>query len=381
MADGVPAAPSISPLQALARGLAGDLLLRILLLALVALTLAAPDRIGSYPSLVDWRTVGTLLGLLILTKGIELSGWLPHLARRLVALMSSERLLALLLVASTAALATVLTNDVALFVIVPLTLTLRDTGVPLTRLIVFEALAANAGSVLTPVGNPQNLFLWQLSHTSFAQFAWAMLPLTLLLLAPLLLLTLLSFSGRALHFPQRQAAAKTDRLQLLLSLVLYLPFLVLTDMHRPLAALLVLAPLLLARRGVLLRIDWGLLLVFVLMFIDLRLLGALPPVKNLIATINLDIAWHLYATAIAASQVVSNVPAAILLAQYSQDWKVIAYGVNVGGFGFMLGSLANIIALRMTPDRRAWIVFHAYSLPFLAVAAVLAWLVLRPSGA
>nr|WP_217345200.1 SLC13 family permease [Noviherbaspirillum sp. L7-7A]MBV0879432.1 anion transporter [Noviherbaspirillum sp. L7-7A] len=381
MADGVPAAPSLSPLQALARGLAGDMLLRILLLALVALTLAAPERLGAYPSLVDWRTVGTLLGLLILTKGIELSGWLPHLARRLVALMSSERLLALFLVLSTAALATVLTNDVALFVVVPLTLTLRDTGVPLTRLIVFEALAANAGSVLTPVGNPQNLFLWQLSHTSFAQFAWTMLPLTLLLLTPLLLLTLLSFSGRALHFPQRRAAAKTDRLQLVLSLALYLPFLVLTDMHRPLAALLVLTPLLIARRGVLMRIDWGLLLVFVLMFIDLRLLGALPTVKSLIGAIDLDIAWHLYATSILASQVISNVPAAILLAQYSPDWKVIAYGVNVGGFGFMMGSLANIIALRMTPDRRAWIVFHAYSLPFLAVAAALAWLVLRQPGA
>jgi Na+/H+ antiporter NhaD/arsenite permease-like protein len=381
MADGVPAAPTISPLQALARSLAGDLLLRILLLALLALTLAAPDQLDSYPALVDWRTVGTLLGLLVLTKGIELSGWLPHVARRLVALMSNERRLALLLVMSTAALATVLTNDVALFVVVPLTLTLRETGLPLTRLIVFEALAANAGSVLTPVGNPQNLFLWQLSHTGFAEFTWTMLPLTLLLLAPLLLLTLLSFSGRALHFPPQQAAAKTDRLQLGLSLALYLPFLVLTDMHRPLAALLVLAPLLLARRNVLLRIDWGLLLVFVLMFIDLRLVGALPPVKNLIAAIDLDVAWHLYATAIVASQGISNVPAAILLAQYSHDWKVIAYGVNVGGFGFMLGSLANIIALRMTPDRRAWIVFHAYSLPFLAVAAVLAWLALRQPGA
>lgn len=368
------------PLQALFRGLADDMLLRILLLALLALTLAMPQRIGSYPSLVDWRTVGTLFGLLILTKGIELSGWLPHVARRLLALVSSERLLALLLVMSTAALATVLTNDVALFVVVPLTLTLRDTGLPLTRLIVFEALAANAGSVLTPVGNPQNLFLWQLSHAGFAEFTWTMLPLALVLLAPLALLTLLSFSGRSLHFKQRQDMAKTDRLQLVLSLALYLPFLVLTDMQRPLAALLVLTPLLLARRGVLLRIDWGLLLVFVLMFIDLRLLGGLPPVQNLIASINLGIAWHLYATAILASQVISNVPAAILLAQYSHDWKVIAYGVNVGGFGFMLGSLANIIALRMAPDRRAWIVFHAYSLPFLAVATVLAWLALRQPG-
>lgn len=202
----------MSPLQALARSLADDVLLRILLLALAALALAAPDPVPGYPSLVDWRTVGTLLGLLILTKGIELSGWLPHVARRLVASMSSERRLSLLLVLATAALATVLTNDVALFVVVPLTLTLKETTLPLNRLIVFEALAANAGSVLTPVGNPQNLFLWQLSHTGFGQFAWEMLPLTALLLAPLLLLTLLSFSGRRLDLPQTQAAEKTDRL-------------------------------------------------------------------------------------------------------------------------------------------------------------------------
>ena len=124
-------------------------------------------------------------------------------------------------------------------------------------------------------------------------------------------------------------------------------------------------------------LDWALLLVFVLMFIDLRLLSQLDVVQAWIKSFDLAQLPRLYLAGIAASQVVSNVPAAILLAEYSRDWRIIAYAVNVGGFGLMIGSLANIIALRMAPDRRAWITFHAYSLPFLLVASALAWLLLR----
>ncbi len=113
------------------------------------------------------------------------------------------------------------------------------------------------------------------------------------------------------------------------------------------------------------------------MFIDLRLLSQLDVVQAWINSFDLAQLPRLYLAGIAASQVVSNVPAAILLAEYSRDWRVIAYAVNVGGFGLMIGSLANIIALRMAPDRRAWITFHAYSLPFLLVASALAWLLLR----
>ncbi|SMP54997.1 SLC13 family permease [Noviherbaspirillum suwonense] len=374
MADGASAAP---PLRAFLAALAGDYLLWTLLLALAAFSMARPAAIPDYLSLVDWRTIATLTGLLALTKGVERSGYLPQLAQRLVAAIPTERSLAVFLVLATALLATVLTNDVALFVVVPLTLTLKSSGAPLTRLIVFEALAANAGSVLTPIGNPQNLFLWQLSHVTFGQFTLAMLPLAAVLLAPLLLLTLLAFSGKRLHLSPRQSSAQPDRLMLMLALGLYIPFLVITDLRHPYLALLALAPLLLARRELLARLDWALILVFVLMFIDLRLLSQLDVVRAWIGAVDLRQLPHLYLAGIAASQVVSNVPAAILLAEYSHDWRVIAYAVNVGGFGFMIGSLANIIALRMAPDRRAWISFHAYSLPFLLVAGGLAWLLLR----
>jgi di/tricarboxylate transporter len=374
MADGASAAP---PLRALLGTLKGDYLLWTLVLALVAFSTARPAGIAQYPALVDWRTIATLTGLLALTKGVELSGYLPRLAQRLAAAMSSERGLAVFLVLATALLATVLTNDVALFVMVPLTLTLRKSGVPLTRLIVFEAMAANAGSVLTPIGNPQNLFLWQRAHIPFEHFVLAMLPLAALLMALLLLLTLLAFSGKRLHLAANDAPARTDRAMLLLSLGLYIPFLVVTDLRHPYLALLTLAPLLLARRELLARLDWALLLVFVLMFIDLRLLSQLDAVQAWIRSADLAQLPRLYLIGIAASQVISNVPAAILLAEYSDDWRVIAYGVNVGGFGFMIGSLANIIALRMAPDRRAWISFHAYSVPFLLAAGGLAWLLLR----
>jgi di/tricarboxylate transporter len=128
---------------------------------------------------------------------------------------------------------------------------------------------------------------------------------------------------------------------------------------------------LLARPSVLAQLDWGLLLVFVLMFVDLRLLAGLGAVRDAMLALGLDRPVQLYLSAIGASQIISNVPAAIALAEYSQDWRVIAYGVNVGGFGLMVGSLANLIALRLSGDRQAWLSFHAYSIPALLVAAAL----------
>jgi di/tricarboxylate transporter len=293
--------------------------------------------------------------------------------------MPTERALALFLVLATALLSTVLTNDVALFVVVPLTVGLHKTGkagsLPLTRLVVFEALAANAGSSLTPIGNPQNLFLWHLSRISFEGYVAAMLPLVAIIMAILLLLTAFAFSGRSLSMPPRADHAPMHDRLLLLCLALYLPFLILTDLHHALPALaLVMTIFLLLHREVLARVDWSLILVFILMFIDLRLVAQLPAVRSVIEHIGLADARRLYLAGIGASQLISNVPASILLAEYTKDWRLVAYAVNVGGFGLILGSLANIIALRIARQRSAWIVFHAFSLPFLLAAGGLVYL-------
>jgi di/tricarboxylate transporter len=150
------------------QGLKHDPFFWLLLAVCGVFSVMAPQRIAQYPQLVDWHTIAALAGLLILTKAVESSGMLQLLGQRLIDAVESERVLALALVGASAALSTLLTNDVALFVIVPLTVGLRHVArLPVTRLIVFEALAVNAGSALTPIGNPQNLFLWHQSGLSF----------------------------------------------------------------------------------------------------------------------------------------------------------------------------------------------------------------------
>lgn len=362
-------------LGAVLRGLRTDTFFLILLTGLVLLSALAPGRISSYATLVDWPTIAALTGLLLLTKGLELSGALHRLGHALIGFMATERAAALCLVLAAALLSTVLTNDVALFVVVPLTLGVcRITKLPATKLIVFEALAVNAGSALTPIGNPQNLFLWQLSKVSFGGFVWTMLPLVALMMGALLVLTVCSFHGRPMQAHHRERAAPLDRPLLGVSLAMYLPFLIATDLHQAgWAVAAVLAVFLVLRPRAVAQLDWGLLLVFVLMFIDLRLLAGLAFVRDAMQGLGLDQPLHLYFASIGASQIVSNVPAAIALAEYSKDWRVIAYGVNVGGFGFMVGSLANLIALRLSGDRKAWLSFHAYAIPALFVAAALAY--------
>ncbi len=365
----------MNPLVRVLQGLREDRFFLVLLAGLLLLSLYAPGRITAYGSLVDWPTLAALAGLLALTKGLELSGALNRLGHALVDAMATERAAALALVSAAALLSTVLTNDVALFVVVPLTLDVcRLTRMPATQLIVFEALAVNVGSALTPIGNPQNLFLWQLAKVSFGAFVWHLLPLVAALMVALLALTAFTFSGRPIHAHDEVGPAPLDRRLLAVSLALYLPFLVATDMHHAgWAVAAVLAVFLLTRPAVLAQLDWGLLLVFVLMFIDLRLLAGLPVVHEAMLGLQLDQATNLYAVSIGASQLISNVPAAIALAEFSQDWRVLAYGVNVGGFGWMVGSLANLIALRLSGDRRAWLSFHVYAVPALLAAAALGY--------
>ena len=363
--------PWWSALAALKR----DRLFWLLLLMLVALTLARPQKLGDYPSLVDWPTMAALTALLALTQAVESSGALSRLGRWLVTRLSTERVAAMGLVTASALLSTLLTNDVALFVIVPLTLGLcRISSLPATKLIVFEALAVNAGSALTPIGNPQNLFLWQLSQVSFAEFTWHMTPLVAVLFTLLLGLTALVFRRTPLNVTAPDLAPALDRPLLGVALALYGPFLWATDRgDAAWGCAVVVGVLLLMRPRVLARVDWGLLLVFALMFIDLRLIAGLDAVRGAMRSLGLADPQKLYAVGIAASQLISNVPATIALAEYSRDWRVMAYAVNVGGFGVVVGSLANLIALRMAADARAWLSFHLYAVPCLLVAGAVGY--------
>ncbi len=112
------------------------------------------------------------------------------------------------------------------------------------------------------------------------------------------------------------------------------------------------------------------------MFIDLRLVAQIPAVTNFFTLIGINRPENLFITSILSSQVISNVPAAVLLTEYSRNWLIIAYGVNVGGNGIVIGSLANIIALRFIKDKKIWVTFHVYSIVFLLFTGVIIYGVL-----
>ena len=354
--------------------------LSILAIALIALQCARPQPWLALPQLVDWPTVMTLAGLLMVTKAIELSGLLMWLAHRVVHHVRSERTLACLLIALAAILSMIVTNDVALFVVVPLVLSLHAlTPLPVKRLTIFLALAVNAGSVLTPLGNPQNLFLWQVGGVSFGRFVWALAPLCATLMAMLYGLAFFAFKDKQLDLSQDANKERVDRAYASVAAILFVAFVLLADSHRPGIGLIGIAcGFLFWRKEAVLKIDWALLLIFVLMFIVLRSVAALPWIHQSVAHLGLDTPLRAYVAGAVLSQGISNVPAAIMLAEFTKDWRALAFGVSVGGFGIAIGSLANLIAVRLAKERGIWLPFHLVSLPFWLVAGVLGgWLLLH----
>lgn len=361
-----------------------DYLLWTLAGALLLLSIWQPSGIAGYPRLVDWPTLATLAGLLLLTAGIESSGFLHRVARRLIQHIQDERRLALSLIGGSAFLAALLTNDIALFVAVPLTVALAGyVELPVGRLVIFEALAVNAGSMLTPIGNPQNIFLWQSSGVHFGQFMWAMLPPTLISLACLLGFALAAFRARPVQLHTAAASVAVDWPRFTVSALLFVPFIVCAELrHAELASMGVALLFLSAYPRVFQRLDWPLLLVFMLMFVDLRIVAGLPWVSRLATAAGLARPSHVYLAGMTASQFISNVPATILLSAHATDWRSLAWGVDVGGFGLLIGSLANIIALRLGGQRSSLLAFHAWSAPFLLLTGGLTglWLLAHGGG-
>ena len=358
------------------RALARDRFFHLLLVIGVGLSFFVPFAPKTWPEAIDWHTIITLSGLMMLTKGVELSGYFDVLGRKTVRRFATERKLALFMVLAAALLSTFLTNDVALFIVVPLTLTLRKLcEIPVNRLIIFEALAVNAGSLLTPIGNPQNILLWGRSGLSFAAFTWQMAPLALAMMASLLVVCWFAFPNKSLNYHSGSVTPQWKPRLVWGCLALYIVFLTALELKFALwGALLVAAGFLVLARRVLISVDWTLLLVFIAMFIDVHLLIQLPALQGALHSVTDLSPLGLWMTAIGLSQFISNVPATILLINYVPPTVLLAWAVNVGGFGLLPGSLANLIALRMANDRRIWWRFHVWSLPMLIWAALIGFM-------
>ncbi len=287
-------------------------------------------RIPTY-SLQDFEILFILFVLFVTVKGLENSG----LFARISLILESKNFIPLKLILATFVLSMTVTNDVALIVIVPLTLSLNINKKG--TLIILEALAANAGSALTPFGNPQNLFIYWFYSVSPKDFV--------LTIAPFSLIFMILFAGFALFIDAGNGAAPhKKRGKISRSLYFYLGFLLLSILIilriLPIwaGALVLLAALFLDRRS--LRIDYPLLFSFFCFF------GLTDNLKLLVLA-GLEHPEHVFLFSALASQLMSNVPSTLLFADFTDNWQALLWGVNVGGFGSLLGSFANLIAYKL----------------------------------
>jgi Na+/H+ antiporter NhaD/arsenite permease-like protein len=358
------------------------LLVAFALLTLV-LAFADPQPAATWRRWLQGPTLAGLAGLLIAIQGIRDSALVQHAAALLVARTHSLRSLGLLLVGATALLSMVLTNDVSLFVLVPLTVAIGGlSNLPVLRMVVLEALAVNAGSTLSPIGNPQNLLLWQHGQLSFLGFVWAMLPAAAVMFVLVAALTWAWLPrDRVALAPQALDRQPVARGLAMLSTVALAAMVVLMEYGRAAfgAGALLLVFVLAAPRS-LARVDWLLLLTFAAIFLGLGHLAELPWVDAALDRLDFGQPLTLYLGGILASQLISNVPATVLLLERAHDPIALAVAVNVGGFGVAIGSLANLIALRLARQPHGLRALHRVSIPFLLVCAPLVYLAWRWLG-
>jgi hypothetical protein len=167
----------------------------------------------------------------------------------------------------------------------------------------------------------------------------------------------------------------------LLSLIsLGLMVLMMEHGHAPLGAMLLVLPFVVFSWRSLVRIDWLLMATFAAIFLGLGHFAALPIVDRALGNIDFNQPSVVYLSGILSSQLISNVPATVLLLDRAPDAMALAVAVNVGGFGVVIGSLANLIALRLAQQPHAMRLFHAVSIPFLLVCAPVVYLAVQLLG-
>lgn len=354
-------------------------------LAVLSMFFVPPD--AAYIGYIDLRTLAILFSLMTVMAGLRRQGVFDRLGRTLLAQTGSTLQLVLVLVGLCFFGSMVITNDVSLLTFVPFTFVVLSGLAPDARraltvpVVCMQTIAANLGSMLTPIGNPQNLYLYGKSGMNIAAFISLMLPYTVVSLLLLVLWAGALCRGQAsacscAHLQQPDAAA--DRKIVLLDAALFVVCLLAVIRVLPygVAFAAVLLCTLFADRSTLRCVDYSLLLTFVAFFIFIGNLGRVQAFSDWLQAI---LTGREVPVAVLASQVTSNVPAALLLSGFTDKTSALIIGTNLGGLGTLIASMASLISYRQIarelPEEkgRYFKLFTLSNLVFLAILLVEWW--------
>ena len=320
------------------------------LLAVISMAWIPPD--GEYMGYINWQVLVLLFCLMSVMGGLQALGIFKAIANTLLHWANGLRQLTLLLVMLCFFFAMVVTNDVALITFVPFTILLlqmADLTGEMIPILVLQTIAANLGSMLTPIGNPQNLYLYTVSGMSPADFVLTMLPLTLLSLFLLVLCCMLTkdvpLSGQMLPPMQGEAFSMREKVTLSALLMLFAACLMTVFHVMPYWTVLGISLIwfVFFERDVLGKVDYSLLITFIFFFVFIGNMGRIPAMRDAIASI---LAGREMIVSFLCSQIISNVPAAVLLSGFTDHWKDLLFGVNIGGLGTLIASMASLISYK-----------------------------------
>lgn len=307
---------------------------------------------AEYIAYIDFHVLILLLCLMAVVAGFKSVGAFRLLTYQLLKRTNSGRVLGVTLVLLPFFASMLVTNDVSLLVFVPFTiLLLSNLGCEksIIPIIVLQTVAANLGSMATPIGNPQNLFLYSAYNLGAGEFFCVTLPLTLVSLAALILFSA-PILPRTITKQELKQEKITDNRYMVLFVVLFV--LCLLTVFRVMSHYVLLAVISLGffmlnkatKDEIYKDIDFMLLLTFVCFFVVSGNLGRVDAVRDFLQTL---LSKSTLLTSVATSQIISNVPAAVLLSSFTDNWQELLAGVNIGGLGTPVASLASLITLKL----------------------------------
>lgn len=316
----------------------------------------------NYVNYIDFRVLGILLSLMTVMAGLQRNGLFDMIGSSLLKRTKNTMQLSLVLVFLCFFFSMFITNDVSLITFVPFAmLTLRKCNQEklLIPVIIVQTLAANLGSMLTPIGNPQNLYLYNLAEMKMSTFIGIIGPYTLA--SGILLLLSVAVVCRkkekiefTLEENNSDHEIEKERLHLrrkthqknAVYLILFLMslFVVVRVLPYYVAFIVVFVTVFIMDRQVLKTVDYSLILTFIAFFIFTGNIGEIETIRNVLQEF---VSGREVGVGIAASQVISNVPAALLLSGFTKDYAKLLVGVNIGGLGTLIASMASLISYKI----------------------------------
>ena len=317
------------------------------ILAVISCFIVKPDM--EYSGYINFRVLALLFCLMLIVAAMSRIGTFKLLTNVLLSRVKTYRGISLLMSLMAFFMSMFLTNDVSLVTLVPFAImVLKPFGDnrKLMFTLIIMTVAANLGSMLTPIGNPQNLYLYEHYKISLGDFFLLMFPYSLFSLLLVVVMTFILVSGKEkLKDNDRLVIQKLPIVKLVVYIMLFLLNImtVIGILDYLISLVITIVVMAVMDFKAYLKVDYNLLATFIFFFILIGNIGRIDTITGALS--GLVSSWPVPA-AILSSQIISNVPAAMLLSAFTDNGKALVIGTNLGGLGTIIASMASLITYR-----------------------------------